>query len=179
MNLLDLLAKTGGTQTIDEIAGAVGIDSGSAASIVKALQPALTGAVKKQASSSSGLDAFRRALETGGHERYVEEPSLLKQETTREDGNAILGHLFGSKDVSRNVAARAATETGIDANLIKQALPLVASLAMGAMSKQTNAGQDIGAGASGGGLGPLGALIDSDGDGVDLDDVLGLAKRFF
>lgn len=179
MNLLDLLGKTGGTQSIEEVAGAIGIDSRSAASIVKALQPALTRAVTKQAASDTGLDAFRRALETGGHQRYVEDPSLLRQEATRADGNAILGHLFGSKDVSRNVAARAAAETGIDANLIKKALPLVASLAMGAMSKETNAGRDIGASASGAGLGALGALIDSEGDGVDLDDVLGLAKRFF
>jgi hypothetical protein len=179
MNLLDLLGKTAGTQSLDEVAGAIGIDAGSAASIVAAIQPALTRAVSKQAASGEGLDAFRRALESGNHQRYVEDPSLLRQEATREEGNAILGHLFGSKDVSRNVAAKAAAETGIDANLIKQALPLVASLAMGAMSKETNAGRDMGASAAAGGLGPLGALIDSDGDGVDLDDVLGLARRFF
>lgn len=175
MNLLDLLGNQGGKSGIDELAGAVGLDRDKAASVVGALQPALMRAVKKQAAEGEGLQSFRRALETGDHQRYVENPALLREAATRADGNAILGHLFGSKDVSRNVAARASAETGISPDLVKQALPLVASLAMGAMSKQSNSGRDIGST----GLGSLGALLDSDGDGVDLDDVLGLAKRFF
>lgn len=175
MNLLDLLGGSGASSGIDELAGAVGLDRDKAASVVGALQPALMRAVKNQAANGEGLDAFRRALETGDHQRYVENPALLREAATRDDGNAILGHLFGSKDVSRNVAAKASAQTGISPDLIKQALPLVASLAMGAMSKQSNGGRDMG----GGGLGSLGAFLDADGDGVDLDDVLGLAKRFF
>ena len=66
---------------------------------------------------------------------------LLEADATRMDGNKILGHILGSKDVSRNVAAAAANDTGIDADLIKKALPLVAALAMGAMSKKTSGGR--------------------------------------
>jgi hypothetical protein len=89
------------------------------------------------------------------------------------DGNKILGHLFGSKDVSRNVAAQAAESTGISASLIKKALPLLAGLAMGAMSKTSNKGQSLEASLPGllGGLGG--------DDGFGLDDVLGLAKKLF
>ena len=177
MNLMDLLGGSGGASSIDELAGAVGLDSGKAASVIGALQPALMRAVKNQAANGEGLDSFRRALESGDHQRYVDNPALLREAATRDDGNAILGHLFGSKDVSRNVAAQAAEQTGISPDLIKQALPLVASLAMGAMSKQSNGGRDLAN--AGGGLGSLGALIDADGDGVGMDDVLGLAKRFF
>lgn len=179
MNLMDLLGGSGASSSIDELAGAVGLDRDKAASVIGALQPALMRAVKNQAANGEGLDSFRRALETGNHQRYVENPALLREATTRDEGNAILGHLFGNKDVSRNVAAQASAQTGISPDLIKQALPLVASLAMGAMSKQSNAGRDLGDAAGGGGLGSLGALLDSDGDGVGLDDVLGLAKRFF
>ena len=123
-----------------------------------------------------------RALETGGHDRYIDNPDLLASEETRSDGNNILGHIFGSKDVSRNVAAVAAKDTGIDADLIKKALPLLATLAMGAMNKKTSAGRDIGPSSSAGGLGPLGDLLgggkDSN-DGFGLDDVLGMARKFF
>jgi hypothetical protein len=177
MNLMDLLGGSGASSSIDELAGAVGLDSDKAASVIGALQPALMRAVKNQAANGEGMDSLRRALETGNHQRYIENPALLREAATRDDGNAILGHLFGSKDVSRNVAAQASAQTGISPDLIKQALPLVASLAMGAMSKQTSAGRELGDAA--GGLGSLGALIDADGDGVGLDDVLGLAKRFF
>jgi len=177
MNLLDLLDGRDGQ--VGELARAVGIDASDAAKLVDAVQPALMRGVKRQAQDGAGLDAFRRALETGNHQRYVENPELLRSEETRRDGNAILGHLFGSKDVSRNVAAEAAGRTGLSADVIKQALPLVAGLAMGAMSKQSNAGRELGDAAGNGGLGPLAGLLDQGGDGGVMDDILGLAKRFF
>jgi hypothetical protein len=49
----------------------------------------------------------------------------------RADGNGILGHILGSKDVSRQVAAQASARTGIGADVLKKMLPLVATLAMG------------------------------------------------
>jgi hypothetical protein len=42
-----------------------------------------------------------------------------------------LGHILGSKDVSRQVAAQASTRTGISELVLKQMLPAVATLAMG------------------------------------------------
>jgi hypothetical protein len=90
------------------------------------------------------------------------------------DGNNILGHLLGSKDASRNVAAQAADVTGIDASIIKKALPMIAGLAMGALSKNSNAGQSPGD--SVGDL--LGGLLGGD-DGLDVDDVMNMAKKFF
>jgi Carboxypeptidase regulatory-like domain/Bacterial protein of unknown function (DUF937) len=52
----------------------------------------------------------------------------------RVDG--ILGHIFGSKDVSRQVASRASAQTGISESVLKGMLPVVAAMAMGAMSKR-------------------------------------------
>lgn len=88
------------------------------------------------------------------------------------DGNNILGHLLGSKDASRNVAAQAAETTGIDVSLIKKALPMIAGLTMGAVSKSSDAGGSLTSSISD----MFGSLI---GDGFDVDDVVGLAKKFF
>ena len=136
--------------------------------------------LQKNTVSDDGVAGLRRALETGGHARYVEDPSLMEADTTRMDGNKILGHILGSKDVSRNVAAAAANDTGIDANLIKKALPLIAALAMGAMSKKTSAGRAIEPDVRRGGLGSLGDLIGGlAGSRSGLDDILGMARKFF
>jgi len=178
MDLLDLLKSTGGSDSIGELANTVGLGSADTKKLIGALAPALLGGIKKNTASDSGLAGLRRALETGGHERYLEDPALLRSDTTREDGNNILGHLFGSKDVSRNVAAHAAGETGIDAGIITKALPLLAGLAMAAMSKKTSAGRDLGPSINEGGLGPLGDLLGGS-DGFGLDDVLGMARKFF
>lgn len=177
MDILDLLKSAGGNDSIGELASAVGLDSSDTSKLIGALAPALLGGLQKNTADDTGLAGFRSALESGGHDRYLDNPKLLRDEATRADGNNILGHLFGSKDVSRNVAAHAAKETGIDSSIIKKALPLLASLAMGAMSKKTSAGRDLGQSVGEGGLGPLGDLIGG-GDGFGLDDVLGLAKKF-
>jgi hypothetical protein len=54
-------------------------------------------------------------------------------------------------------------------------LPIVAAMAMGALSKQTGAGQRL-QGDSGN---LLTSLLDSNNDGQVLDDVLNLARKFF
>lgn len=178
MNLMDLLKSSGGGDSVGKLADAVGLGSGDTSKLVDALAPALMGGLKKNTGDDSGLAGLRRALETGGHDRYLDDPGLMGSADTRVDGNRILGHIFGSKDVSRNVAAAAAGETGIDAGVIKKALPLLATLAMGALNKKSSAGQDIGASAKSGGLGPLGDLLDIGGKS-GLDDILGMAKKLF
>ena len=178
MDFMDLLKSAGGGDSVGELAGAVGLDSADTSKLIGALAPALMSGLQKNTASDDGVAGLKKALQTGGHERYLDNPQLLRDEATRSDGNKILGHLFGSKDVSRNVAAHAARETGIDASLIKKALPLLAGLAMGAMSKKSAGGRELGSSASAGGLGPLGDLIGG-GDGFGLDDVMGLARKFF
>jgi hypothetical protein len=176
---MDLLQSTGGDESVGQLASAVGLGSSDTSKLVESLAPSLMRGLQKNTASDDGLAGLRRALETGGHDRYINDPSLMRSDDTRVDGNKILGHIFGSKDVSRNVAAAAAEDTGIDAGLIKKALPLIASLAMGAMAKKSSAGRDLGASVESGGLGPLGDLIGLGGSKSGLDDILGMARKFF
>jgi hypothetical protein len=172
MNLSELLDKAGGAQSLGSLAGSLGLDSSRANELVGALAPALLGGVKKQAATEGGLASITDALRTGNHQRYLENPDLMNRAETLADGNKILGHLLGDKDTSRKVAAEAAESTGIDVGLIKKALPLVAGLAMGALSKSSDAGNapadSIG--------GVLGGLL---GDDFGVDDVLNIARKFF
>jgi len=175
MNLLDLLDSVGGQQSLGNIASNLGLDASKTNDLVGALAPALMGAMKKQTSSQDGLDGLKNALQSGKHQAYLNQPETMFSQDTVKDGNNILGHILGSKDVSRNVAAQASQSTGIDSSLIKKALPLIASLAMGAMSKSSNAGQSLDSSSAAGDL--FGSLMG--GDGFDMDDVLNLAKKFF
>ena len=180
MDFMDLLKSAGGNDSIGELAKTVGLDSSDTSKLVEALAPALLRGMQKNTADDNGLAGLRRALETGGHDRYIDKPELLASEETRNDGNNILGHIFGSKDVSRNVAAAASKDTGIDASLIKKALPLLATLAMGAMSKKTAGGKKLESSISKGGLGSLGDLLNRGGkSGNGLDDILGMARKFF
>ena len=173
MNLTDLVEGAGGRDTIARLASQLGVDQADAQRLIGSLSPALLQGVRKQAESPESRAGLEQALQSERHQRYLDEPERLTDEDAREDGNNILGHLFGSKDVSRGVAAKAAEETGFDASLIKKALPLVAGLAMGALGRQTRSS------AGGGGLASLAGLLgDSDGK-FNLDDVKRMAGKFF
>ena len=114
MDLMDLLKKSGAGKSVGEIGSALGIGDAQSQQLVKALAPALTRGLQKQAASSDGRGALQQALDRGDHAKYINHPELLQFGAAQDDGNKILGHLFGSKRVSRSVAAKAAEETGID-----------------------------------------------------------------
>jgi len=172
MDLLDLLNKTGGRQSLGALGRQLGLDNSKTGELVQALAPALLQGMQKQTLDKGGLSSFSTALEKGNHQQYLDNPDLLSAASTLLDGNGILGHLFGSKDVSRSVAAKASEATGIDTSLVKQALPLLAGLAMGAISKNKAASH-----AKENDLADMFSGLDT--GGFDLNDVLGLAKKFF
>lgn len=176
MNLMDLLEQSGGGGSVSALSRQLGLDSADTGNLIEAIAPALTKSLQDQTRSPDTLEGLTKALSGGQHQQYLDNPDLVADNSMLDDGNRILGHLFGSKDVSRNVAAQAAHTTGIDSALIKQALPILAGLAMGALSKkgQANSAQpdaDVFGGLIGGLLGG--------GDSVDLDDVLSMAKKLF
>lgn len=184
---MDLQALLSNQQIIDQLARSAGVGQGEAKTGLEALLPAVTKGLARNTRGASGLESLAKALGSGSHAQYIDRPETLADPRTRLDGNAILGHIFGSKDVSRNVAGHASESTGIDAALLKQMLPIVASLAMGALNKETNGGDTLRQSSGGVGAGDLlGSLISGlTGGGRNpandspLDDVFDLAKKFF
>jgi hypothetical protein len=176
MDLMELLMNTGGGGTIGQIARQFGLPEDQAQSAVASLLPALQGGLSRNVRQEGGMDSLVRALSGGGHQQYLDDPSILGSPENIADGNGILGHILGSKDVSRAVAARASEQTGIGADILKKMLPVVASLVMGSLSRQSSqppAGPAA-FGQSGGGLGDiLGSILGSTGDSSAGGDLLG------
>ena len=186
MDLLNSILNAKGGAAVSQLAAQFGLGEDQAASAIQNLVPALAGGLQRNI-SQGGLENLLGALTKGQHQRYLDDPSTLNSEGAREDGNGILAHILGSKDVSRQVAATASARTGISDSILKQMLPTVAALAMGALSKQT-APQPAGVSelgsaaahpAAGRILGMLTPLLDRDGDGSVADDILGSVSQFF
>lgn len=191
--LLEALLKAQGGQAVGQMANRFGLNPSQATDVIGQLAPVLGRGLHRNAASEGGLSDLIGALQRGNHARYVDQPEAIDRPETVDDGNAILGHIFGSKDVSRKVAAHAAQQTGVSDSIIKKMLPVIAAMAMGALSKKTSGGaadilgsalgggtSSAGAGSSGGGgLGDLlGGFLDADQDGSVIDDLLGMAGRF-
>ncbi len=199
MDMMDMLRGSGG---LDAIAGQLGISPEMAQVGAGALLPAIVGGFQKQSDVAGGgvgglgsLIGMLGGLGGAGLADNV----LGPQETDVTKGNDILGQIFGSKDVSRTVAGHASGQTGLDPELLKKMLPILAMLVGGYLSSRGGAqgegqggaggilgsilGSMMGGGqqaapASGGGLlGGLGSLIDMNNDGNPLDDIIGMAGK--
>ena len=192
MQITDILAQMGGLQSM---ARELGISETEAASGAAALAPAILGGFKKQAQSQpSGLEGLGGLLgKLGGGGLFDE--VVAPQPTNVSRGNDVLGQIFGSKDVSRTVAQNAAAQSGLDPALLKKMLPIVAMLVAGYMAKRGTSAAGPSASDSGGLGGLLGGLfgggshapgaaapglasmLDMNGDGNALDDILRLAGK--
>ena len=162
MQLTDILAQMGGLQSV---AKELGVSPQQAQSGAAALLPAILGGFKKQAQAQpTGLDGLGGLLNQLGGGGLLDNV-LGAQPTDTSLGNNVLGQIFGSKDVSRAVAANAATQTGLDPSLLKKMLPMLAMLAAGYMAKQgMGGGARQAAAPAGGGLGGLlGGLLGGGG----------------
>jgi hypothetical protein len=199
MDMLDMLRATGG---LNAIAGQLGISPEMAATGASVLLPAVVGGFAKQSDVAGGGEGGLGSLigMLGGLGGGALATNVIAPEPTNvAAGNDILGQIFGSKDVSRSVAAHGASQTGLDPELLKKMLPLLAMLVGGYLSSRGGGtdggfgsilGSILGGGqsapaatpapaASGGGiLGGLGSLIDMNHDGNPLDDILGMAAKF-
>jgi hypothetical protein len=201
MNMMDILNQAGG---VGAIARELGVDEGTAATGAAALLPAILGGFKGQAQAQpeglGGLIGMLGGMGGGGLLASV----LGAGPSNVDAGNNILGQIFGSKDVSRTVAADASAKSGISGDLLKKMLPLIAMAVAGYMANQAGGAQAAPAQDSGGGLGGmlgnvlggimgggqqaapqsagmmggLGSLLDMDGDGNPLDDIIGMAGKF-
>ena len=192
MQITDVLAQTGG---LDSMARELGISEDEAARGAEALAPALLGGFKKQAlAQPQGLGGLGDLLSQLGGGGLLDQ--VLSQEPTdTRRGDGVLGQIFGSRDVSRTVADDAAARSGLDPSLLKKMLPMLAMLVAGYMARQggspsaassPDAGGGLGgllggllgggstAGGSGGGIA---SLLDLNGDGNALDDILRMAGK--
>lgn len=178
MNLLQTLLDAQGGQLVGKLAQNFGLDQAQASAALQQLVPVLAGGVKRNLGQTGGLEGLLGALQGGNHGRYLEDASHLDNDATVNDGNAILGHLLGSKDVSRQVATHVAGSTGIDSGILQQMLPIVASMVMGAMHKQTTGAGFSSVQPAAASQSPLGGLLtsflDTNKDGSVVDDVLGM-----
>ena len=136
MTMLEMILAAQNGQAVGNLAQQFGLSEGEAEQAVRSLLPALSSGIKRNTASPEGLIDLLNALNESKYERYAEDPGLAAQPGARQDGNALLGHILGSKDVSRAAVARASAQSGIGSEILKQMLPIIVSIVIGALTKQ-------------------------------------------
>lgn len=135
--LFDMLAQAQNGHAMEQMARQYGLSQAQMQEAIAALTPAFSQGLKRNAADPYGAGAFLQALSSGQHAKYFEDASQAFSPQGMQEGNGILGHLFGSKELSRAVAAQAAQATGIGQETLKQMLPALAAMIMGGLFKQS------------------------------------------
>ncbi len=186
--LLDLLNSPMGKQLISGVAGQTGQPANKTADVLSMAMPLLLGAMKKNAATPQGAQGLMGALNSKHDGSILNDLGSFfgggVDQAVINDGEGILGHVFGGKQPQ--VENALSQKTGLDANAIANILKIAAPLVMGYLGQQTaqkkvSNPNDLNS-LLGGLLGGqpkqnqslIMTLLDADGDGSVLDDIAGM-----
>jgi hypothetical protein len=158
-HLDDILANAQGGQGMDTIGREFGLTPEQTQAAVAALLPAISTGLKRATSTPEGV---ARLLAVTARQRYLramyDDPETAFAEPGRDAGNDILSVIFGAPAVSRAIADRAQTQSGIASSILRKLLPvLVGMLISGMLGRKS--GEAAPAGPPGGATGPGGGSL--------------------
>lgn len=160
MSLIESILSAGGGGVAKQLASQFGVSGDQVGSLVSAAVPALAGGLQEKLSGEGG--AGLTSLLTGGAlNQFADNPASLATPAAAQQGEGILSQLFGSGDGVGSLVSSLAGSTGIGGSILQKMLPVVATMAMGFISKNiagdpTKLTGLLGALTGGGGI--LGAL---------------------
>lgn len=186
-SILDLLGSELGQSTIQQVIGnQLGTDSETTQKAIGAALPILMGALGRNAATPEGAKALSNAL-SRDHDGSIltNLTGALGSQNVMDDGQAILGHVLGGK--RDTIESALGSATGMDSGQVGQLMAMLAPVVLGQLGKtQRESGLDAGAlaGLLGGErkaaesqLGGFASLLDMDGDGSIVDDVVNIGSK--
>lgn len=174
----------------DQISSKLGISSSQTDSVISMVMPALMGGLQKNIEDPKEAEKLASTIQKHHTNSSVfDNISDLISHPENVKGDKIVGHILG--DNTEKVAEKVAQQSGVDSSLVSSILPMIAPLLMGEIGKSLTGTQSSNSGGSlissllGGDEKSskkessfLTSLLDRDGDGEIMDDVLGMGMNF-
>ncbi len=191
MDISELLNSSIGQSIVQNVAGKLGMNPNEASSAVKTAIPTILAGMTRNAQSKEGAESLNRAIESKHDGSLLEDLSGMLQGHSQElqkDGDGILGHIFGNKRsvVEKNISQK----TGVSNDKISPLLSTLAPIVMAYLSKekqQSNAragdlntllsnliGGSQHSRSGGGVMDMITGVLDKDGDGDVMDDLINM-----
>lgn len=140
MQMHEALRHVQGAAAAADLAAAFAIPPAKAEAVMRAVASELARHLERNTLSRAGLADLVEALGHGHHAKYLEGGDIFRDAAVRADGNAILGHILGSKDRSRALAARAARQARLGEEMVRSMLPALAAVAMAGLAVRASGG---------------------------------------
>lgn len=200
MSIMRLLQQAQGGRGLGQLASQLGLDQEQADSLTALLAPAI-GSAARQRAEAGGLGDVLGRLRGQDQAGNFDDAGAAASAEGQAQGRDFLSALLGGEAEADGLAEEAAARSGVDRDVVSQFLPALAAMAQGGLQRQMPddqidaaeqeaqggglmglVGGLLGGGGNsqrgqGGGLGMLNQLLDADGDGSAMDDILGRFMR--
>lgn len=186
-SLNSLLQQLMKEENVQQMSGMLGTDAQTTQQAIGAALPTLLAGLGKEAQSPEGAQALAAALDKDHDGSILDDiGGYVANGPDTDQGNKILGHLFGGQQQS--VQNSLGNVTGLGGQNMGALLAGLAPLVLGALGKEKKEnGLDVGGlvqmlmgttssmnQQSGGGMDLLNTLFDQGGDGSGMDDLLSM-----
>jgi uncharacterized protein YidB (DUF937 family) len=126
-----------GRELVTQIAQAFGTDEAQTQAALASLADELSARIQRSMLSRGGVADVVSLVTAAGAQQALANPVALASPAVSANGDQILDVLIGSKHISRGIAARTASQTGLDASTVEKLLPVAASLLIGELQRQS------------------------------------------
>lgn len=191
MDISELLNSSIGQSIVQNVAGKLGMDTNEASNAVKTAIPTILAGMTRNSQSKEGAESLNKAIESKHNGSLLDNLSGMLQDNTQDlqkDGDGILEHVFGNKRkvVEQNITKK----TGVSNDKISPLLSTLAPIVMAYLGKEK---QQSNTGASnlnsllsnlirgsqksrtgGGVMDMISGVLDKDGDGDVMDDLMNM-----
>lgn len=136
LNLFEIMQSAQGGKAYNNLAQQFGIGQDQARQAVEAVLPAFSLGLQQQAQTVEGWQKILATLSQsqGSAATYDSDGDGIPDHLETE-GQGALGNLFGGPQVTQAVAQNAAQFAGLPATMMKQMLPVIASMIIGGLFK--------------------------------------------
>jgi len=138
MNLYEMMLQAQNGQAMQNLARQYGLSQQQTQDAIDALLPAFSMGLQRKTQDPYAFGSLAQMMTASPFGRIFDADGDGIPDNARTAGNDVLSQLFGSKEVSNAVAAQAAASSGVAQAVLKQMLPVIASMVMGGLSKSMN-----------------------------------------
>src|SRR5918998_1375684 len=132
--LFDLMRAAQGGAAMENMSRQFGLSVDQTRRSMEALMPAFALGFQRNAADPTGFANLLRMMGSGQYAGFFEQPGMAFSPRARNEGNNILGQIFGP-EVSRQIAEQSAAWAGIAPDIMRQMMPTVAAMLMGGLYK--------------------------------------------
>ncbi|WP_439497087.1 DUF937 domain-containing protein [Bosea sp. (in: a-proteobacteria)] len=138
MTLFEMMQSAQNGQAMQNLARQYGLSQQQTQSAIDALLPAFSMGLQRQTQDPYAFGNLAQMMTASPFAKMYDADGDGIPDNARTMGNDVLSQLFGSKEVSNAVTAQAAATSGVGQAILKQMLPVIASMVMGGLFKSTN-----------------------------------------